>query len=123
MPTFVRIRLSLLGTPMLPIRRDATRPHDVLWREFTERRPRWSQPFRSPINIQRRLVYEVLPDWQVMHVPRVWTRYECPVWACPPATKASATGPGAPPIQRDGGNTSTCSGAQTEMSQSSPTPD
>jgi Txe/YoeB family toxin of toxin-antitoxin system len=28
------------------------------------------------INIQHRLVYEVLPDQRVVHVLRMWTRYE-----------------------------------------------
>ncbi|MDO5501204.1 MAG: Txe/YoeB family addiction module toxin [Propionibacteriaceae bacterium] len=28
------------------------------------------------INIQRRLVYEVLPDEHVVHVLRMWTHYE-----------------------------------------------
>ena len=28
------------------------------------------------INIQRRLVYEVLPDRQVVHILRMWTHYE-----------------------------------------------
>lgn len=28
------------------------------------------------INIQHRLVYEVLPDEQVVHVLRMWTHYE-----------------------------------------------
>lgn len=28
------------------------------------------------INIQRRLVYEVLPDERVVHVLRMWTHYE-----------------------------------------------
>lgn len=28
------------------------------------------------INIQHRLVYEVLPDTQVVHVLRMWTHYE-----------------------------------------------
>lgn len=28
------------------------------------------------INIQQRLVYEVLPDQRVVHILRMWTRYE-----------------------------------------------
>lgn len=32
--------------------------------------------FSRRINIQRRLVYEVLPDRHVVHVLRMWTHYE-----------------------------------------------
>ena len=43
---------------------------------LTTGEPRAERPGTRRINIQHRLVYEVLPDEGVVHILRMWTHYE-----------------------------------------------